>query len=107
LPGTGVALTTAAVLEELEVGLARLTAGCRARLLVFNGLTVQGGLGIFHSRECDNVVEFAIFLNLEELGLILLWEKVADGLLVVDVGNEKAVAGLLLAARSGGFARLL
>lgn len=74
----------ATVLEELHVGLAGLTG--RGGLLVLRGLAVQRGLGLFDSSEGHNVVVvLAPFLDLQDLGLVLLGEKITDRLLVFYV----------------------
>lgn len=74
---------------------------------MFDGLTIQGSLGILHGRECHNVVILAVLLNLDYLGLILFGQQVAHRLFVVDIRDEETVARLLLAARSRGIDGLL
>jgi hypothetical protein len=66
-------------------------------LLVFNGKVVKHGLSLVDSREGNNVVELAVLLDLDNLRLVLFRDQIADSLLVLHVGHEENVAGLLLA----------
>lgn len=86
----------AAVLEELDVGLAGLAG--RGRFPVLRGLAIQRSSSLFDSRECHNVVVvLSPFLDLQYLRLVLLGEEITDRLLIFHVRHEKTVALLLVA----------
>jgi hypothetical protein len=101
LPGAGITTVGAAVLEELQIWLARLTRG--AGLLVFGWLTVKSGLGFLNSREGHNMIVLAPLFDLEDLRLILLGEQIANRLFVIDVRDKQSVALLFLTSGQRGF----
>jgi hypothetical protein len=61
--------------EPLQVRLTCLAGDGRTlALLVFDRLTIQGGAGFVVGAEMDDVVVFAVLLDSDDFGPVLLWE---------------------------------